>query len=33
MTPYLRLSEPRAEEVVARRAEEKRERARRAFKP
>lgn len=33
MTPYIRLREPRAEDVVAKRAEEKRERQRRAFKP
>lgn len=33
MTPYIKLWEPRAEDVVAKRAEEKRERQRRAFKP
>ena len=33
MTPYVRLRQPGAEAVVAKRAEEKRERQRQAFKP
>jgi hypothetical protein len=33
MTPYVRLRQPGAEAVVSKRAEEKRERRRRAFKP